>query len=137
MFGSSAEMAWRSRSSLPMPNSASKACSAFAAATASLRQAFSQPVSRMRCAAFAFTIHSLCSFRDAPISPCRAAALGLTPDVVALARKRAIHPTFRTDQAGSQRSAGCRLVRYCGSAFQSDGLLSGDIEPLLRIPALP
>ncbi len=57
---------------LSMPYSARKACSAFAAATASLRQAFSQPVSRMRCAASALTIHSRCSFSDAPISPCRA-----------------------------------------------------------------
>ena len=30
-----------------------------------------------------------------------------------------------------------RLVRYFGSAFHSDGLLSGDIEPLLMMPALP
>jgi hypothetical protein len=29
------------------------------------------------------------------------------------------------------------LVRYFGSAFHSDGLLSGVIEPLLMMPALP
>jgi hypothetical protein len=29
------------------------------------------------------------------------------------------------------------LVKYFGSAFHSDGLLSGDIEPLLMMPALP
>ena len=45
-----------------MPYSASRACSCFAAATASPRHAFSQPVSRMRCPAPAFTIHSRCSF---------------------------------------------------------------------------
>ncbi len=52
-----------------MPYSASSACSCFAAATASPRHAFSQPVSRMRCPAPALTIHSRCSFSDAPIKP--------------------------------------------------------------------
>src|SRR5262245_35313268 len=120
-----------------MPNSARTACSAFAEATASLRHAFSQPVSRRRCDAFALTIHSLCSLSDATIRLCSATARGLVRGARALARKRAIHPAFRNDQARSQRSAGCWLVRYFGSALQSDGTLSGVIEPLLRIPALP
>src|SRR5664279_6490716 len=137
MLGSSADMAWRSRIRLSMPYSARKACSAFAVARASLRQAFSQPVSRMRCAASALTIQSRCNFSDAPIRPCRAKARGLTRDGAALARKRTTQSRLRMVQAGSQRSAAFRLVRYDGSALQSDGLLSGRIEPLERMPAFP
>src|SRR5665213_3605635 len=120
-----------------MPNSVSSACSAFAASTLSLRHALSQPVSRIRWPALAFTIHSRCSLSEAPIRPCRAAARGLVFADVALARKRKTHPAFRIAQAGFQRNAACWLVRYFGSAFQSEGLFSGDIEPLERMPALP
>src|ERR1700721_1850336 len=120
-----------------MPYSVSSACSALAAATASPRHALSQPVSRIRCAALALTIHSRCSFSDAPVSPCRAVARGLVRDGEALPRKRTTQSIFLIAHAGSQRSAGWRLVKYFGSAFQSAGLLSGDIEPLERMPALP
>ena len=130
-------MAWRSSSWLAMPNSVSKACSAFAAASASLRHAFSQPVSRMRADAPAFTIHSRCSFSDAPIKPCSAVARGLRREFVALARKRITQSGFRTAQPMFQRSAAFWLVRYFGSALHSEGLLSGEIEPLERMPALP
>ena len=99
-------MAWRSSNWLAMPNSVSRACSCFAAATASPRHAFSQPVSRMRCPAPAFTIHSRCSFSDAPINPCSAAARGLRRDAVELARKRTTHPALRCAQTGFQRNAG-------------------------------
>src|SRR5207302_7971245 len=120
-----------------MPYSARSACSCFADATASPRHAFSQPVSRMRCPASALTIHSRCNFADAPINPCSAAARGLERDAAESARKRATHPAFWIAQIGFQRNAAWRLVRYFGSAFQSDGLLSGAIEPLLMMPALP
>jgi len=36
-----------------------------------------------------------------------------------------------------QRSAAFLVVRYFGSALHSEGLLSGEIEPLLRTPELP
>src|SRR4029079_14944470 len=120
-----------------MPYSASNACSSLADATASLRHAFSQPVSRMRCAAPAFTIHSRCSFNDAPIRPCRAVARDLRRDSLALARNRGTQSGFRADQPILQRHAACWLVRYFGSALQSEGLLSGEIEPLESTPALP
>src|SRR5689334_11506002 len=137
MLGSSAEIAWRSSTSLLMPYSVSSACSALADTVPSLRHAFSQPVSRIRSGAPALTIHSRCSFSDAPLSPRSAVARGLVFASVALARNRAIHLALRIAQAGSQRSARCRLVRYLGRLFHSDGWLSGRIEPLERMPALP
>ena len=92
-------MAWRSSSSLWMPNSVSSACSALAASTPSLRHAFSQPVSRMRWPAPALTIHSRCSFSEAPIRPCK--AVGARPGV-GLRRigKETKHPSGVADRPG-------------------------------------
>jgi len=137
MFGSSAEIACRSSSSLLMPYSLSASWSAFAAATLSVRQAFSQPVSRMRLAAPALTIQLRCSFSEALISPCRACARGLVCEARPLARNRAIHPGFLSAQPTSQRSAGWELERYFGRLPNSEGWFSGKIEPLLMMPALP
>ena len=66
-----------------------------------------------------------------------AVARGLRREFVALARKRITQSGFRTAQPMFQRSAAFWLVRYFGSALHSEGLLSGEIEPLERMPALP
>src|SRR5579871_4530177 len=120
-----------------MPNSLRNACSSLAAPIASLRQALSQPVSRMRSGAPALAIQSRCSFSDALMSPCSAVARGFVFEATALPRKRATQSKFFITQSGSQRSAALVLVRYDGNARHSDGLLSGRIEPLERTPALP